>query len=220
MESNIETTLEPAIDQLRVAICGSADTGKSTLVGVLTGSELDDGRGSARRKILRHTHEKESGKTSTISYNYIKYDHKEISLFDLAGQEKYIKITTRGLIGHNIDYAIVVIGSNSGITPVTREHIILLLWQQIPFVIVFTKVDMCPPHLYVENLNRVKNMPKNMSRRNTLTGQFMLNKTARVLDSDEAFGNFFANCNNPSFFDSNIPIIPLIFQLFALFFFH
>jgi elongation factor 1-alpha len=197
------------IDQLRVAICGSADSGKSTLTGVMTGSELDDGRGSARRRILRHGHEKESGKTSTISYNYIKYDSKEISLFDLAGQEKYIKITTRGLVGHNIDYAIVVIGSNMGITPITREHITLLLWQKIPFVILFTKIDMCPPHLYAENLTRIKNMPKNMSRRNTLTGQFMLNKTCRVLDSDDAFGHFFANCNNPSFFDSNIPVIPI-----------
>lgn len=196
-------------DQLRVAICGSADSGKSTLTGVLTGAELDDGNGSARSRVLRWNHEKDTGKTSSISYNYIRYDHREISIFDLAGQEDYINTTIKGLVGHNIDYAIVVIESKAGITPVTREHMTLLLWQQIPFVILFTKVDICPPATYTENITRVRNMPKNMSRRNTLTGQFMLNKTGKVLDSEEAFGHFFANCNNPLFFESNIPIIPI-----------
>ena len=33
---------------LRVAFIGNVDSGKSTLIGVLTRAELDDGRGSAR----------------------------------------------------------------------------------------------------------------------------------------------------------------------------
>ena len=41
---------------LRVAVVGNVDAGKSTLVGVLTGpvSFLDDGRGLARSRVLRH----------------------------------------------------------------------------------------------------------------------------------------------------------------------
>jgi GTPase len=37
--------------QVRVAIIGNVDSGKSTMVGVLTRSMLDDGRGLARSKV-------------------------------------------------------------------------------------------------------------------------------------------------------------------------
>jgi GTPase len=39
--------------EVRVAVIGNVDSGKSTLVGVLTRSMLDDGRGLARGKV-RH----------------------------------------------------------------------------------------------------------------------------------------------------------------------
>lgn len=44
-------------DDIRVAVVGNVDSGKSTLVGVLTKGELDDGRGSARAKVFNYTHE-------------------------------------------------------------------------------------------------------------------------------------------------------------------
>lgn len=37
--------------QVRVAVIGNVDSGKSTMVGVLTRSMLDDGRGAARSKV-------------------------------------------------------------------------------------------------------------------------------------------------------------------------
>jgi hypothetical protein len=53
-------------------VAGSMDSGKSTLVAVLThGADgrplLDNGRGSARMAVFRHKHEIESGRTSSIS---------------------------------------------------------------------------------------------------------------------------------------------------------
>jgi hypothetical protein len=42
------------IQELRVAVCGNVDAGKSTLLGVLTKGRLDDGRGRARIALLRH----------------------------------------------------------------------------------------------------------------------------------------------------------------------
>lgn len=51
---------------LRVAVVGNVDAGKSTLLGVLTHGMLDDGRGGARTSIFRHKHEIESGRTSSI----------------------------------------------------------------------------------------------------------------------------------------------------------
>jgi GTPase len=46
---------------LRVSVLGSFDVGKSTLLGVLTQGELDNGRGRARLNMFRHLHEIQSG---------------------------------------------------------------------------------------------------------------------------------------------------------------
>lgn len=40
--------MERSDNDVRVAVIGNVDSGKSTLVGVLTKSIMDDGRGSAR----------------------------------------------------------------------------------------------------------------------------------------------------------------------------
>ena len=49
-----------------MAIIGNVDSGKSTMVGVLTRSMLDDGRGLARSKVFKHNHEEATGRTSSI----------------------------------------------------------------------------------------------------------------------------------------------------------
>ncbi len=53
---------------VRVAVLGPVDAGKSTLVGVLTSGELDNGRGKARLNLFRHSHEILSGRTSSVRY--------------------------------------------------------------------------------------------------------------------------------------------------------
>lgn len=60
------------IEELRICVIGSVDSGKSTLTGVLTKGILDDGRGYARSKILRYHHEKESGRTSSVAQHFIR----------------------------------------------------------------------------------------------------------------------------------------------------
>lgn len=52
--------------EIRVAVIGNVDSGKSTMVGVLTRSILDDGRGFARSKVFKHNHEESTGRTSSI----------------------------------------------------------------------------------------------------------------------------------------------------------
>lgn len=42
---------------VRVAVCGNVDAGKSTCVGVLVKHKLDDGRGSVRAHVMRYPHE-------------------------------------------------------------------------------------------------------------------------------------------------------------------
>lgn len=53
---------------------GNVDAGKSTLLGVLTHVELDNGRGHARQKLFRHKHEMESGRTSSVGNDILGFD--------------------------------------------------------------------------------------------------------------------------------------------------
>ena len=173
-------------EECTFAVCGPVDAGKSSLIGVLTSGELDNGRGHARNKILVHQHELESGRTSNITFNPLIYQKdkngilllspkenrrelkkisnkkfetetsKIISFIDLAGHEKYLKTTVYGVTGLFPDYGIVVIGANTGITKLTREHIGILFYLKIPFIICITKIDLAPRHVYQQLCNRLK----------------------------------------------------------------
>lgn len=175
-------------EECNFAVCGPVDAGKSSLIGVLTSGELDDGRGFAREKVLVHRHELESGRTSNITFNPLIYSRnkngvflksssaerkeilkvseetseeekeKIISFIDLAGHEKYLKTTVYGVTGLFPDYGIVVIGANTGITKLTREHIGILFYLKIPFIICITKIDLAPRHVYQTLCNRLKNL--------------------------------------------------------------
>jgi hypothetical protein len=64
------------IPELRVCVVGNVDAGKSTLLGVLTKDNLDDGRGKARVSLFRHKHEIETGRTSSIGMELMGFDAK------------------------------------------------------------------------------------------------------------------------------------------------
>ncbi|EFQ99044.1 GTP-binding protein 2 [Nannizzia gypsea CBS 118893] len=69
-------------EQLNVAIAGASGSGKSSLLGILSTSALDNGRGKSRLSLLRHRHEIASGVTSSIAHELIGYsanDNKELS---------------------------------------------------------------------------------------------------------------------------------------------
>ena len=59
--------------EIRVVTLGNVDSGKSTMLGVLTKGGLDNGRGLARGGVFRHKHELESGRTSAISQQIIGF---------------------------------------------------------------------------------------------------------------------------------------------------
>lgn len=61
-----------------MAVVGNVDAGKSTLLGVLTHAELDNGRGHARQKLFRHKHEMESGRTSSVGNDILGFDGEGI----------------------------------------------------------------------------------------------------------------------------------------------
>ena len=147
---------------IKIAVAGNVDSGKSTLTGVLMNNKLDDGRGSSRSLILRNKHEKETGRTSCISHNsfseVVNGKRKILSLIDLAGHEKYLKTTIFGLSGLFADFGLVLVSANMGITQMTREHMMLLLFLKIPFVILVTKIDMVPENIKNLTINKLKKM--------------------------------------------------------------
>ncbi|XP_061129241.1 GTP-binding protein 2b isoform X3 [Syngnathus typhle] len=149
---------------LRVAVLGNVDSGKSTLLGVLTQGELDNGRGRARLNLFRHLHEIQTGRTSSISFEILGFDSrgqvvnysdsrsaeeicesssKMITFIDLAGHHKYLKTTVFGLTSYCPDFAMLVVSANTGIAGTTREHLGLAMALKVPIFIVVSKVDVC-----------------------------------------------------------------------------
>ncbi|KAL8809519.1 MAG: hypothetical protein Q9223_003026 [Gallowayella weberi] len=66
-------------DQLRVSLTGSTTSGKSSLLGTLSTSTLDNGRGKSRLSLLRHRHEIASGVTSSVTGALIGYHDADIA---------------------------------------------------------------------------------------------------------------------------------------------
>jgi len=165
--------------EVRVAAVGNVDSGKSTLLGVLSSGSLDDGRGSARASMFHHPHEILTGRTSSIGHEHLAYDmdgnhlisgdkkaapagtvSKSVELLDLAGHAKYLKTTLFGMTGHHPDYAMLVVGSNMGFIGMTKEHLGITLALKMPAIVVVTKIDMCPPNVLSDTLNQIKRIAK------------------------------------------------------------
>lgn len=60
-------------EQIRISITGPSTAGKSSLLGTLTSSSLDNGRGKSRLSLLKHRHEISSGITSSVAQELIGY---------------------------------------------------------------------------------------------------------------------------------------------------
>ena len=78
--------------EIRIGVLGNVDSGKSSTIGVITKNVLDDGKGYARSLVMRHPHEKESGRTSDISQLYIQTDKLIIDFVDLAELAAYLVV--------------------------------------------------------------------------------------------------------------------------------
>lgn len=185
--------------EIRVGIVGNVDVGKTSLISVLTNNLLDNGRGSARALVMKHPHEQTSGRTSSITLNFMRtyfnsieelndkenkqfYDYdkkpttikhktndnknntscegykneKVINLIDLAGHEKYLKTTIRGINGCLVDYVCVLVGANSGVQRMTKEHLGVAIGLNLPIIIIITKIDMAPKNILKETIQSIK----------------------------------------------------------------
>ncbi len=178
---------------LTIAVAGSVDAGKSTLLGCLVSGKADDGRGSARLNVFNHMHEITTGRTSSIAQHILGYDvsgdvvnyssvggkmswpeivrrsAKVVTFYDLAGHEKYLKTTVLGLSGSRPDACLIVVSGNRGILRMTKEHMFLCNAFNIPFAIVVTKMDMAEncKDVFRETMAGIKSFVKEAPLRRT-----------------------------------------------------
>ncbi|XP_012522961.1 LOW QUALITY PROTEIN: GTP-binding protein 2 [Monomorium pharaonis] len=152
---------QDSIVDLRLAVTGAQDAGKSTLLGVLTQGELDNGRGRARLNMLRHLHEIKTGRTSSISHEIIGFNStghvlnyaemataeeicehasKVVTFIDLAGHRKYLRTTVLGLTGYSPHHVMLVVAPP--LNEASQEHMALCLALKLPFFIVVNKIDL------------------------------------------------------------------------------
>lgn len=107
------------------------DHGKSTLVQALTGINPD-----------RLKQEQEREMTIDLGFAWLTLPHGEtVSLVDVPGHEGFIKNMLAGVGG--IDAALLVVASDEGLMPQTREHLAILdLLQVRGGVVALTKTDL------------------------------------------------------------------------------
>jgi GTPase len=160
---------ESKLTQSCVVIAGSADSGKSSLISVLTNNILDDGNGSARTLIAKHPHEAERGKTSDVTTRILDFPEKDkaVTLLDTCGQSTYFGSTLHGLCGYFPDCSFLIISANNGITPMTLQHMRALVSLNIPVVVIVTRIDITPQNKYKETIDSIKKMILSMCGKNS-----------------------------------------------------
>lgn len=195
--------------ELRIAVIGNVDAGKSTMLGVLTKGGLDDGRGKARVNLFRHKHEVESGRTSSVGMEIMGFDSKGkpvhnvagpgqepgrkmsweevcaksskvISFIDLAGHERYLKTTVFGMTGCLPDFVMLMVGANAGLIGMSKEHLGIALALSVPVVVCITKIDMTPAHVLETTLKQLTKILKSPGCRKT---PVFVNDIGQVVDS-------------------------------------
>ncbi|PWN37153.1 P-loop containing nucleoside triphosphate hydrolase protein [Meira miltonrushii] len=183
--------------ELRVAVVGNVDAGKSSTLGVLTRGGLDDGRGKARVNLFRHKHEIESGRTSSVGMEILGFDvgggvvmnidakntsepgrkmsweeiceksAKVVSFIDLAGHERYLKTTVGGLTGCLPDFVMLMVGANAGLIGMSKEHLGVALALAVPVLVCITKIDMTPPHILEATIKQLTKILRSPGCRKT-----------------------------------------------------
>ncbi|KAJ5508668.1 hypothetical protein N7527_010811 [Penicillium freii] len=176
--------------ELRIAVVGNVDAGKSTTLGVLVKGGLDDGRGRARVNLFRHKHEIESGRTSSVGLEIMGFDSrgeivgntqgqgrklpwedivnrstKVISFSDLAGHERYLRTTVFGMLSSSPNYCLLMVAANNGLIGMSKEHLGIALALNVPVMVIVTKIDICPPHILQETLSQLTKILKSPGAR-------------------------------------------------------
>lgn len=169
-----------------VATCGHVNAGKSTIIGTLM-TGVPDTKGKHWLYLDTLPHEIERNLSADIHYALFGFkngkplhmknplDKKErskvvetsdklISFIDTVGHEPWLRTTIRGLVGENIDYGLLVVAVDDGVTYITKEHLGLLLAMNIPVIVCMTKTDKSGHKKIEETESQLGELLKNVGR--------------------------------------------------------
>jgi len=151
------------MDHLIIGVCGHVNHGKSTLIATLiTGKKDVKKKNWLLLDVLPH--EIERGLSADIHHAFLAFKEnkpiylenplnkkekekaieiadKVISFVDTVGHEPWLRTTIRGILGQEIDYGILVVAADDGLTHISKEHLGLLLAANIPTIVIITKID-------------------------------------------------------------------------------
>src|SRR4051812_5726881 len=127
-----------------LATAGHVDHGKSALVKALTGTDPD-----------RLPEEKAREITIDLGFAYLDFcesgsdrsdgEHLSISIIDVPGHEDFVRNMIAGL--GSIDLALLVVAADDGWMPQTEEHVQILEYLGVPWIVVAAnKMDMVQPN--------------------------------------------------------------------------
>jgi elongation factor 1-alpha len=83
-----------------------------------------------------------------------------VFFFQMPQHEKYMKTTIAGIARGMADYALVLVNAPQPPTHMTRHHLSLCIGMGIPVVVVLTKTDRCPHHIFESTRDEVKSILK------------------------------------------------------------
>ncbi len=140
------------IEMINVGMVGHIDHGKTTLLSKLTGKFAD-------------THSEELKRGITIKLGYadtiLEKNGKKryVSFVDCPGHEMLMATMLSGAA--LIDAAILVVASNEGIKPQTREHLVALQAKNVKnIIIVQNKIDLVTKEEAIKNFKELKEFVK------------------------------------------------------------
>ncbi len=169
-----------------LATSGHVNHGKSTLIGTLMTGKPDT---SGKNWLFLDTlpHEIERNLSADLHYallgfkdnrplhfknpldkqernKVVEQADKLVSFVDAPGHEPFLKTAIRGLVGQNIDYGLLMVAADDGVTHITKEHLGLMLAMNLPIIICMTKIDKMGEKRIKEVEQQIEDMLKNVGR--------------------------------------------------------
>jgi len=178
--------LEKKLSFINIGIGGHVHHGKSTLIATLiTGRKDLDGKNWLFLNVLPH--EIERRLTADLHYTFLAFKNNEplifknpldkkekaeiiknadkiVNFIDNVGHDGWIYSSIRGIIGQNLDYGIIVVAADDGITHITKEHLGIMLSINLPIIVCLTKIDLVNEEKLEKRINEVEQLLKNIGR--------------------------------------------------------
>lgn len=88
-----------------------------------------------------------------------------VSFSDLAGHERYLRTTVFGLLSSSPNYCLLMVAANNGLVGMSKEHLGIALAQNVPVMVVITKIDICPPQILQETIMQLTKILKSPGAR-------------------------------------------------------